>query len=91
MGETEAVGGKVAGDKLKDEETIVDAETCEEGASDANREDVDKERGESNRKWRVKRRSAARTTGGEDCSYWRQKMSKTSFTKSASTVRSDTI
>ena len=38
MGETEATGGKVVEDL-----DIVDAATCEEGTSDANREDADKE------------------------------------------------
>ena len=35
MGETQAAGAKVAEDLLYNVENIVDAETCEEGTSDA--------------------------------------------------------
>ena len=43
---TEAAGGTVAEELLKDDENICDAETC----SDAHREDADKERDASKRK-----------------------------------------
>ena len=50
MGAAEAAGGKVAEDLLVKCGNIVDAETFEEEASDANREDADKERDEGKRK-----------------------------------------
>ena len=49
MEEAKAAGSKVAEDLLVNEDNIVDAETFEE-ASEANREDADKERDEGTRK-----------------------------------------
>ena len=92
MEEAEAAGGKVAEDLLVNEVNLVDAETFEEEASDANREDADKERDEGKRKMEWRGKSRTRITSGDDCSCWRPKRkSLTSFLKGASTVRPDTI
>ena len=81
MGDTETAGDFVAEGLLKDGKNLVDAETCEERTSYANREDADKEPDESKR-----------TSSGKDYSCWGQREdSWKHFANVASAVRPDTI